>query len=550
MLQHFYIFITALFASLIMVPLLRRWALDSGVVDQPDERKVHKEATPRVGGIAIAISFLFALLAHAEINTELRGILAGTLVMFLTGMVDDLHGISPRKKFLGEIAACLVTIFVGDLHIIHLGNLLGTGNIILPLWLSYPFTVFAVVGLINAINLIDGLDGLAGGVSVIALVTFGLLGFITGNTVAMLISAGLFGALLGFLKYNFYPARIFMGDAGSLSIGFVLGFLAISLTQSASSVTSPIIPAIVLGLPIIDTLWVMSRRVIHGVSPFSPDRTHVHHQFLDLGFNHRFTVLIIYVISLYWSIIAILFRRHSDWLLLLIYLGLSGSFYIALRYILKHRERFQSLLALDSSKSIFQSRRFGKLTDALAFLESALIVLIIAYFSLAAWFGTEANNPTIQVAALLLAASIVLIYYARDVRNDYVLLAFYFAGLVFTYQIALLPNIDQGDLLIQNAANLLSIALAILVVLRLLLRRPGTLFLSTPDYLILGLNILFAVFISQSVHDGMLPWVLVKGVVLYLAIKLVMVDPRPRVRTLAWFLLGFVGVMIVRGLLF
>ena len=137
----------------------------------------------------------------------------------------------------------------------------------------------------------------AGGVAMIALAAFFLLGYTTGNDVAMLLCAALTGAVLGFLKYNSYPARIFMGDSGSLTVGFFLGFLAIMLTQGQSNPIAPVIPFVILGLPIIDTLWVMTGRVLNGQSPFAPDKTHVHHQFLDLGFHHRFTVIAIYGIS-------------------------------------------------------------------------------------------------------------------------------------------------------------------------------------------------------------------------------------------------------------
>ncbi len=229
--QYLFVFMTALCTALIMVPFLRKWALSTGTIDVPDERKVHTTALPRIGGIAIFMAFLFSLLVYADLEPARRGLLAGALVIFFTGFVDDLYGISPRRKFLGEIGGCLVTMVVGNLYITNLGDLFGFGVITLPLWLAIPFTVFAVVGVINAVNLIDGLDGLAGGVSVIAAGSFFVLGWYAGNATAMVLAAALLGAILGFLKYNYYPARIFMGDTGSLVVGFLLGFLAVLLTQ-------------------------------------------------------------------------------------------------------------------------------------------------------------------------------------------------------------------------------------------------------------------------------------------------------------------------------
>jgi UDP-GlcNAc:undecaprenyl-phosphate/decaprenyl-phosphate GlcNAc-1-phosphate transferase len=341
--HHLYLFMTAMFAALIMVPFLHRWALNTGAVDVPDERKVHRQTTPRIGGIAIFMALLFSTLVYDEMGREVRGILAGGLIIFFTGLIDDLYGLSPRRKFAGEIGATLIAMGVGGLYITNLGNLFGFGAVILPWWLAVPFTLFAVVGVINALNLIDGLDGLAGGVSVIALSTFFLLALIDDNYPVMALCAALLGALLGFLKYNFYPARIFMGDTGSLVVGFLLAFLAIFLTQRPGGGVSPAIPIMILGLPIADTVWVMTRRVLKGGSPFSPDRSHVHHKFLDLGFQHRFTVLILYGISLFWAIFSILFSDLPEYLLLLLFTGISIACYVLLRHFINNREKYAFL---------------------------------------------------------------------------------------------------------------------------------------------------------------------------------------------------------------
>lgn len=332
---------TALFAALIIVPFLLRWALDTGKVDIPDGRKVHSEAVPRIGGIAIYTAFLFSLVIYVNIPSDIRGIIAGSLLLFVTGLVDDLYGMSPRSKFLGQISGCLVTIAVGHLYVHQLGDLFGLGPIVLPLWFAIPFTVFAVVGVVNAINLIDGLDGLAGGVSVIALAAFFYLGYSAGNPQVMVLCAGLLGALLGFLKYNLYPARVFMGDVGSLVVGFILAFVAISLTQTPGSPVKPVAPLLILGLPIIDTVWVFVRRLIKGQSPFAPDLTHIHHQLLGLGLNHHFTVIAIYGISLFWAAFSVLFHDGPEPLLLVCYVMLSCALYLGLRHVTRNRERCQ-----------------------------------------------------------------------------------------------------------------------------------------------------------------------------------------------------------------
>ena len=242
LLTCFYSFMTALFAALIMVPFLRQWALDKDTVDLPDARKVHESPMPRLGGIAIFLAFLFSAIIYLPITQGVRGILAGSLIVFATGVVDDLNGLFSRGKFAGQAAACLVTIMVGDLYLSHLGNLFGFGEIILPAWIGIPFTVFAVVGVINAINLIDGLDGLAILPTVLVGTALGVIAYLTGHAnfasylnipyVAgsgelVVFCGAIAGAGLGFLWFNTYPAQVFMGDVGALALGAALGTVAV-----------------------------------------------------------------------------------------------------------------------------------------------------------------------------------------------------------------------------------------------------------------------------------------------------------------------------------
>lgn len=245
-----------------------------------------------------------------------------------------------QKKFLGQIAACFVTIAVGNLYISQGGDPFGLGEIILPWWLGMPFTMIAVVGVINALNLLDGLDGLAGGVSTIALGAFILLGWQDGNVQVIMLSTALLGGIVGFLKYNSYPAIIFMGDAGSLTVGFLLGFLAVLMTQQPSASVPSVVPFVILGLPILDTLRVMVKRLLRRTSPFAPDRTHVHHRFLDLGLNHRFTVIVIYGLTLFWTVLALVFRFGKEHKLFGMYLGTAALFYIVLRLTIRYKEHF------------------------------------------------------------------------------------------------------------------------------------------------------------------------------------------------------------------
>ncbi len=515
----FYIFMTALFSALIMVPTLRRWALVSGNVDVPDERKIHSQTTPRIGGVAIFMATLFATLVFTDLNPQLRGILAGALIVFFTGLIDDLHGLSPKRKFIGQICACLITISVGGLYLSNLGNLFGFGDIVLGKWFAIPFTVFAVVGVINAINLIDGLDGLAGGVSVIALTAFFALGYQDENYSSLVLCAGLLGGILGFLKYNFYPARIFMGDTGSLVVGFLVGFLAIQLTQAPGAGVRPIVPVLVIGLPLLDTVWVMTRRVLKGGSPFSPDMTHVHHKFLNLGFQHRFTVIIIYGISLFWAIFALVFHRQSQPVLLASYLVISTAAYMALRYISTNRERFK-FLSKDSAKGIRETATYQRIAEIGGHLIPMVIGLQVGYLVIAVWVGGQDGGIYWQVAGVLLVGVLGLLYFTRDIAGHFLLAMIYVAALVIVFTVE--SNGEQrlwfGVQSLQ-ATNLILVLISCLVMVIILFRKPGGFFLSTVDFLIFGISIFAAVVFSESERLYVYSDILWRGIVLFLAVK-------------------------------
>lgn len=518
---YFYIFITALFTALLMVPFLRRWALAVGVVDTPGERRVHDRRTPRLGGVAIFIAFLFSMLVFADLNQQVRGLLAGGLILFCTGMIDDLHGLSPKRKFLGEIAACLLVVVIGDLTITRLGNLFGTGEILLPAWLAVPFTVFAAVGVINALNLIDGLDGLSGGVASIALSAFFVLALQDGNALAMGVCAALFGALLGFLKYNVYPAKIFMGDAGSLSLGFILAFLAIHITQGEGSAVSPIVPLLVLGVPIIDTLLVMGRRVWAGTSPFAPDKTHVHHKFLDMGFQHRFTVILIYGLSLFWAMVAVLCNGVVEWALLLLYGGLNLLFYCGLRLLRANKERFD-LLRQDSAASIRETALYQWVTRTAERLVPLLLLLVVSYLLLAVLCAQEVEDGMWQMAGLLLVLGGGLLYQTRDISNHFLLALLYADLLVIEFT---LEGAGYGGwleaLTLQRLSDLLFLAVLALVLLLGVFRRGNRFYLASIDYLLLAVSILLAVVFETHERLSHLSQPFIGAVILFVGIKVV-----------------------------
>ncbi|MCL1695837.1 MULTISPECIES: MraY family glycosyltransferase [unclassified Lysinibacillus] len=309
--------IAAFVASILLTPLVKRLAFRIGAVDAPNYRKVHARIMPRLGGLAIFLAFLIAvaifrpILIYNEHGSDfLLAIIIGACIIVATGVIDDMREISAKAKLVGQLVAALIVIFVGGIHI-EMINLPFFGELNFGL-LSIPLTVIWIVGITNAINLIDGLDGLAAGVSTIALITLAAMAFIMSNMFVLAIAAILAAATFGFLFYNFHPAKIFMGDTGALFLGFMISVLALLGFKNVTVVTL-IIPVIILGVPISDTFFAIVRRVRMKKKWSDPDKSHLHHRLLDMGFTHRQTVLIIYGIAIMFGLAAIIFSMAKVW---------------------------------------------------------------------------------------------------------------------------------------------------------------------------------------------------------------------------------------------
>lgn len=305
-LKSILIFLVALFGALFVLPKLSVIARKIGLLDQPNQRKVHTTPRPLVGGIGMMISATFTSLLFIPL-AGLRGFFSGLSVLLLVGFLDDFKEMGHRQKFLAQIFACVLLIYFSKTTLVSFGNLIGLGDIIVPwAWLTWITTVFCVVGVINAMNLIDGLDGLAGGISFVAFMLFAAHASLAGNEIYMFLNLAFAGAVLGFLRFNWTPACLFMGDAGSLCIGFTLAFMAISMSQGDEPLTRPITALLILAVPIVDTLTIMSKRVLSGVSPFRADQHHLHHIFLRHGLSRELTAKVIIAVSVFIGSLSLL----------------------------------------------------------------------------------------------------------------------------------------------------------------------------------------------------------------------------------------------------
>ena len=307
-------FFPALLLSLWLTPVAIRYSFRLNAVDRPDERKVHKNTVPRLGGVAIVVGLVLPLVFFAELDRMLVAFLGGIFFVLLTGFLDDVYRIPPAAKAAGEIAAAATFVYLSGISISGFGNLFSTGDVSLGDF-GAVVTVFCMVGVMNALNLSDGLDGLAGGISAIACAFLGVFAYLHQGWLPLMILVALLGSLFGFLRYNTYPANLFMGDTGSLLLGYTLSAVAVLMVQHDRTGfhLSPVTVAAVLALPISDTLLVMARRLWHGQNPFWPDRTHLHHRLLAMGFPHATVVPILYVSMAAFGLLAWLLYESPDW---------------------------------------------------------------------------------------------------------------------------------------------------------------------------------------------------------------------------------------------
>ncbi|MEO8274039.1 MAG: MraY family glycosyltransferase [Chloroflexota bacterium] len=337
-------FIASALVAFLVTPFVRRLVTGLDLVDHPDDRRTHAAPLPRGGGIAVSIAFLVVggglvafggglpgMPGHGSASERnLLGLFGGGVLATVIGALDDRFDLRARWQFLGQLVLSAVAVGTA-ITVVKIGNPFGSDDIPFPALLGVGFTIVWIIGMINSLNFIDGLDGLSSGIALIAAVTLGLLSLTQavgpfGEPLVALLCFVLAGGLLGFLRWNFHPAVIFQGSAGIMFVGYVLAVLAILGSAKV------LVALLVLAVPIIDTFWVIVRRLSSGRSPFSPDRGHIHHRLLDLGLSHRATVLLIYLVCATLGLMSLLVSSATG---VLAFLAALVAFGVA-AFILRH----------------------------------------------------------------------------------------------------------------------------------------------------------------------------------------------------------------------
>lgn len=537
--------ILSLFATIALIPIFIKLALRFRIVDVPDARKVHSSAIPRIGGIAIALGATIPMIFWEYATDFTRAYLAGAGLLVIMGLLDDWKGLGYRVKFTAQIAAALIVVLFGGIKITTLGSLLPE-NFLLPDWFAIPLTVIAVVGVTNAINLSDGLDGLAGGICLLSFCSIAYLAYLIDNTSVVFIAISLAAAIFGFLRFNTYPATLFMGDTGSQFLGFSLVILSLAITQGSTPL-SPLLPLIIVGFPVLDTLAVMFERISQGRSPFAADKNHLHHKLMQLGLYQTESVFFIYVLQGFLVASTILFKFYSEWFLLLGYLIFSGlilgGFFVAERSGWRLR-RFALIDGVIKGRlKILRERGwFIKISFRIVAVGIPLLVLVTclvpttipSYFSI--------------LSASLLGVLLVIWFYKRNwLRGGLTLILYLFIPFVVYWSVASEAPWINGNL--DRFYRLLYIGLAFFVImtLRFTKRRQG--FKSTPmDFLILFIAVGVPYIAGLYVKNGDLASMVARIIMLFFSYEVLIGELREKLNRLAIATGASLALVVVRGL--
>ncbi len=532
--------VLALALSTAVIPILWHLAPRLGLLDNPGERKIHTRPIPRMGGWGVFFGALLPILMLFDLDALSLAYIGGSVVLFVFGVWDDARDVGHRVKFIGQFVAVAILVFYGDLWIAKI-PVIGA----VSAWIGKPFTFFAIIGMINALNTSDGLDGLAAGESLLSLLMIAVLAYIAGSVFAVAISAAIIGSILGFLRYNTYPARVFLGDAGSQFLGFTLGFLAVLLTQKVDPSISPAATLLFLGLPIVDIIAAMIIRAKNGKKMFVADRNHIHHRLMALGFDHHETVVIIYLLQSLLVISTVFLRYAHDTLIIGFYVGISILIFSLLtraertRWHVDHRARPSRIEAL--SMAIQNNEKIGWTSFVVVMIAVPVYMLIgsLGVASVPRDFGI--------IAALLFAVVITELVFNKGSRPVTVRGAIYVAAIFAVYLTIHEPSVLASYMKSVDFGYFFVLSMAIALCVRC--TRENMFEITPMDFLIVCGAITAGILGGRNVQIQETSFIVIKAIILLYGCELLLSRLVKKWNILNISAVAALGVLGARGLL-
>jgi len=536
-------FLLSLFLTAILIPMFSRLAVRLEIYDFPGPRKVHQQPVPRIGGLAMAIGAFVPIILLVPLEDITSAYLMGGVVLVVVGIIDDWRGLGYKTKFAGQLLAALIAVFYGGIRITKLGSFLPE-EMILADWTSAISTLLILVGVTNAINLADGLDGLAGGISLLIFGCIGYLAYIEYDYTIAVLAAAIVGCCLGFLRFNTFPATVFMGDTGSQLLGFSAAYLSMALTQGNTALSS-LLPMIILGFPLLDTLAVMAQRISEGRSPFAADKNHFHHRLIKMGLYQTEAVFFIYLIQSLLILFAFIFRFYSEWFLLLTF----GVFAVTVVATFAYADRtgwkirrfdFIDLVIKGKLRRLRGKRYVIRISFRALEVGVPLLLIYMGFLPVA-----------IPVYFLFLAGFLVMIIMLiLLLRRAWLKLALNYSVYLFIPVLVYLADMNRIPWMAWTQARihlliyLLPLFLALLTV-RFTRRLSG--FRPTPmDFLVLLFTLIFMVLPEFHITYGLM---VMKTILLYFCYEIILGEVRESVGRVAALTVGVYLVVVVRGLM-
>ena len=533
-----------MYITIVLIPIINKVSFKFNLLDTPNERKVHHTPKPRSGGIAMAIGIFIPLFIWAPTNHFLNALSlgAGTIVIF--GIIDDFKGLNYKIKFCSQIVASLFMVFYGNLQIKNFGDSFINAPL-LPEWFLIVLTIVLIVGVTNAINLSDGLDGLAGGISLLSFICIGYLGYSFDNILVTICSVAVIGSIFGFLRYNSYPSVLFMGDTGSQLLGFFSITLSLYVTQNHDPF-SPVLPLLIIGFPILDTIAVMTSRIASGESPFKADNRHFHHKLIALGLYHSEAVLSIYFLQSFYVLSAFIFKFHND-LFLCIYFLISSGIILTIFYLADKTD--WKLPRKSFFDKIIKGRlRIIKEKNLLIKISFHSVYLIFPILVIASCFIPK-NIPFYFSMLSIIALSILLIAWKLN-KNWFDTLS----GIMFYLFIPVLVYLGETNpakWAISNFFNinfLLFILLIIFSYLTLKFTRRQKGFKTTPlDFLIVFIVLVIPYLPDPRIQNLNLGFSAIKIIIFYLGFEVLIGEIRNKSNQLCIISILFFVIICARG---
>ncbi len=528
-------FIGSLIICMALIPVLSTSAVRLRFIDAPRERHIHREPMAKVGGIAFAIATFIAVLVWAPKDSLILSSLLGGAVIMFFGIWDDRVDLHYRIKFAGQVLAALVAVGIVG---VHLSSVPFFDGVMLPLGLALPLTVIIIVAVTNAVNLSDGLDGLAGGLSLISFIGLAYLAYQVDEPSLLLLIVSVLGGLLGFLRFNTYPARVFMGDAGSQFLGYFLATTTLLLTDVHHAAYSPLLALFIWGVPVLDMIGVMGQRLVEGRSPFVGDRNHIHHRLLAFGLNHAQAVTVIYFVHGLMVSCAYLLRWQSDAMLLGVYLLFALA--VLMLFVHSHVTIMPDNGAVSSRLGSVVTNVSGRRMQS----EWPLNLLYLAVPLFLAWSITIPREIPLEGGAL--AGCLVLVVIAslltRYALSWVVRATLYIGSTSLLYYGEAFPRVTVTSAL--TPINIAIIAMAVLVVLAIRLAGEQRFHTTPLDSLIALLAVVLPFLPEIAIGEVLVGPLAAKSVVLFFAFELLLC-----MRSSAVIGLGGISLTMLSGMI-